>query len=106
MGITSTLLLMEMAAVRDSRLRKLLSFRPLVFVGTFAFTLYLVHAPLLQLASQYILSGAALPESGKAILLCFVGTPIIIGISYPIYLLCERPFHLWAKSLGNRPHKA
>ena len=36
-------------------LTKILSWHPLVFVGTFSYSLYLIHAPLIQLLTQWVI---------------------------------------------------
>jgi peptidoglycan/LPS O-acetylase OafA/YrhL len=68
-----------------------LSWKPLVFVGTFSYSLYLVHAPLLQLLWQYPLA----PWKDDANVMCFalllVGLPAIVLVSYLFFLCFERP---------------
>jgi GT2 family glycosyltransferase/peptidoglycan/LPS O-acetylase OafA/YrhL len=76
----------------DTRLRRALSFRPLIFVGSFSYSLYLVHAPLLQVVWQYGLHPLGLGTSATFVLLAVVGVPLVVAASYLFFLLCERPF--------------
>lgn len=91
-GLWAVALLLAAACPETVRLRGLLSWRPLVSVGTFAYSLYLIHAPLIQLLWQY----AFVPLHGRppALFLAFtfVGMPLIVGASYLFFLACERPF--------------
>ncbi|OOQ57034.1 acyltransferase family protein [Mucilaginibacter pedocola] len=73
-------------------LKRILSFRPLVFAGTFAFSIYLIHAPLIQVIWQYIIAPMGLGEVTSYYLMVFIGTPFIVAVSYLFYLFCERPF--------------
>jgi peptidoglycan/LPS O-acetylase OafA/YrhL len=70
----------------------LLSARLLTWIGTFAYSLYLIHAPLLQVLWQYILRPMHLPALFAFLTLAFAGVPTIVLLSYGFYLLCERPF--------------
>jgi GT2 family glycosyltransferase/peptidoglycan/LPS O-acetylase OafA/YrhL len=76
----------------DSRLARMLAWRPLVFLGGFSYSLYLIHAPLLQLVWQYELAPLELRTSTTFLLLAFVGVPVILGASYVFFLAFERPF--------------
>ena len=63
-----------------------------VFVGTFSYSLYLIHAPLLQVAWQYGVE--PLHESpGVAFLLMLAfAVPPIVALSFVFFLVAERPF--------------
>ncbi len=91
-GLWAMTLLVAASPDRRSLLHRSLSWRPLVFIGTFAYSLYLIHAPLLQILWQYVLFPMHLSELTTLLLLCFFGTPIIIGLSYLFFLAFERPF--------------
>ena len=71
-----------------------LSWRPLVFVGSFSYSIYLLHAPimLLFLFAVKHFNIARHTQISTPILLYLVGVPIILGICYVFYLICERPF--------------
>jgi peptidoglycan/LPS O-acetylase OafA/YrhL len=71
----------------------ILSWRPLVFVGTFAYSLYLVHYPLVTYASLLMertqrMSGTSI----HPITFALVMLPLILISAYVFFLLFERPF--------------
>jgi peptidoglycan/LPS O-acetylase OafA/YrhL len=76
----------------DGRLRRVLSCRPLVVVGGFSYSLYLVHAPLLQVVWLYGLHPLALGASATFLLLALAGVPLVVGASYAFFLAFERPY--------------
>jgi len=91
-GIWAISLMIAAANTEMGWLNKALSWRPLVAIGTFAYSIYLIHGPLIQVVWQYIL----FPLRSNPLLmffgLCMIGTPLIVGCSYLFFLLCERPF--------------
>ena len=91
-GVWAVCLLVAASNTQIAWLNRLLSWRPLVFVGTFAYSIYLIHAPLIQVLWQYVL----FPLRPHPLLmfggLCLIGLPLIVGCSYLFFLLCERPF--------------
>lgn len=70
---------------------KILSWRPLVFIGTFAYSIYLLHAPLIQLIWQ-LLKPFNLSTLSITVIGLSIGTPLIIGASYLFFIAFERPF--------------
>lgn len=91
-GLTTICLLVSIARPGTNGMRTLLSARPLAFVGTFAYSIYLIHAPLLQVVWQYALHPLHLGAIVTFALLACVGGPLIVGGSYLFFLACERPF--------------
>jgi len=85
----------------------LISWRPLVQLGTFAYSLYLIHMPLLTLVRHtlalWIPAKTPLPERFG---LTAAAMPLVVGLAYLFFLACERPFlrrsHLRAAP-GNMP---
>jgi peptidoglycan/LPS O-acetylase OafA/YrhL len=71
---------------------RFLNWRPLVFIGTFSYSLYLIHGPLLQILDQYILAPLLLTKFTNTCLLLGIGTPLILLTAYLFFLLFERPF--------------
>lgn len=66
--------------------------RPIVFLGTFSYSLYLVHAPLLEGFQRFAV--APLGVTGLAdfaVLMAFV-VPVVVLVSYGFFRLFERPF--------------
>lgn len=93
-GIFFSFLLFACAvsAEKDNLLIRILNWRPLIFIGTFSYSLYLIHAPILAFISEYMLTPLNLSKDLSTILLVTIGTPIIIAVSYLFFLICERPF--------------
>jgi peptidoglycan/LPS O-acetylase OafA/YrhL len=73
-------------------LRRFLGFKPLVWIGTFSYSLYLIHAPLLQLLWQYPLAPLQPQANVMCLTLIAVGGPLIVLAAYAFHVACERPF--------------
>ena len=73
-------------------LHKALSWRPLAFVGTFAYSIYLFHAPLLPILWQHCISPLHLGALGGLLAEVFVITPLVVATTYVLYLGLEKPF--------------
>ncbi|WP_052572920.1 acyltransferase [Haloferula sp. BvORR071] len=91
-GLASMALLITVSRDESFWLTRFLAWRPLVFIGTFAYSVYLIHAPLLQVLWQYPL--ASLQERPLAMFLSLatLGSALILVASYLFFLVCERPF--------------
>ncbi|HZC05307.1 MAG TPA: acyltransferase [Ktedonobacterales bacterium] len=79
--------------------RAALDGRPLVWVGGFSYSVYLIHAPLIQLLWQYGLRplGFGLGMLPTYLALVVTGVPLILAASWGFWYVCERPF------LNSRP---
>jgi len=82
-------------------LKTILEWKPLVLIGGFSYSLYLVHAPLIEIVWKYAVVPQRLAEVPSFGLLCLWSLPLIFCVSYAFYLLFERPF-LTKKVGGNR----
>jgi len=91
-GGVSALLLIALSKPGPSRLRNLLSWRPLVFVGTFAYSIYLIHMPIAQVIWQYGFHPLHKGFLPTYFLMISIGLPLILGASYLFFLAFERPF--------------
>jgi len=76
----------------DAKFRAILSARPLVFVGSFSYSVYLIHFPLQQVVWQYLLNPLGLSRASTFALLIGPGTCLILCGAYVFFLLFERPF--------------
>jgi peptidoglycan/LPS O-acetylase OafA/YrhL len=84
--------LLVWATDRTSLLHRCLTLRWLAFIGTFAYSIYLIHAPLLAVLWQYVLEPIHLPPRTAYLALNFLGIPAIVLASYIFFLLFEQPF--------------
>jgi peptidoglycan/LPS O-acetylase OafA/YrhL len=91
-GVATVSLLISSATPVRHPIRNLLSLKPIVWIGTFSYSLYLIHAPPLQIVWQYLIHPLNLGQNATFSLLCIVGGPLIVAASYLFYLVCERPF--------------
>lgn len=71
---------------------RILDWKPLVAVGSYSYSLYLTHAPFIQLIWQYGIHPLHQSRTVEFILLAVLGMPIIIAVAYIFYLFCEKPF--------------
>lgn len=76
----------------NSQLHRLLSMRMLAFLGTFSYSFYLIHAPVLQLMWQYITRPLELSHTQTFLFLNTVGLFFTLTASYGFFWLFERPF--------------
>jgi len=73
-------------------LRQILTIKPLVAVGLFSYSIYLVHAPIIQgvwLLSSKTLGLSFFPTLG---VMLAVGLPLVVALSFAFHLVFERPF--------------
>jgi peptidoglycan/LPS O-acetylase OafA/YrhL len=99
-GVAAVALLILAGRSPASRLRQLLSFTPLVAAGTFSYSLYLIHAPLLQVVWQYAICGHFQQGLPQFVALCALGVPFILLCAWSFYLVCEKPVIGRAISVG------
>jgi peptidoglycan/LPS O-acetylase OafA/YrhL len=91
-GLAAAALLVATTRARPSRLRRLLATPRLALLGTFAYSLYLIHAPVLQLVWQALIGPVAVPAWAAFSALLVVGVPSAIAAAYGFFFVCERPF--------------
>ncbi len=100
MAMAFTVAVLLLALDSNSAASRLLSWRPLVRIGQFSYSIYLIHVPLLHLAFTK-LQPFNLSNDTTLIVLEFVGIPIIVAISYIFHLGFEKPFMRAQKSITN-----
>ena len=75
-----------------------LTWKPLTFVGTFAYSIYLIHAAVLPAFHIIVFGGhlhsplAALPRDAQFAVTVLVGVPTVVALAYLFFLAFERPF--------------
>jgi peptidoglycan/LPS O-acetylase OafA/YrhL len=85
---------------RSRGVHAVLGSRSLAFVGTFSYSLYLIHAPLLQAFWQYALRPHHLGAARDAAVLGLVGVPLVLVAAYGFFIVVERPF-IRRRSIGS-----
>jgi peptidoglycan/LPS O-acetylase OafA/YrhL len=80
------------AAARDERMlpARLLALRPVVVLGTFSYSLYLIHAPLVDVVGAGLArahAGVAASAIAYAALIA-----VVLALAYAFYRVFERPF--------------
>ena len=69
-----------------------LNWKPLVWVGTFSYSLYLIHIPLENSFHNFAGHVLACSKSAHFLLLAFVGIPLVVALAFVFFWFCERPF--------------
>ncbi len=91
-GIMAMAVLVFTTAHRSAWLTRTLNFKLIAFIGTFSYSVYLLHAPLLQLLWQYVLHPLDLSPRVMFVTLMTVGAVSILGGSFAFFKLFEEPF--------------
>ena len=91
-GLAAMCLLIVMSIRPSNPISRGLSPKFLVFVGSFSYSLYLVHAPLIQVIWQYGVKPLDLAAVPSFLLLELLGVPFIVAAAYLFHLVFERPF--------------
>ena len=91
-GALASILLAQWATVSQSKLRNMLSWKPLATLGSFSYSIYLVHAIPLLLLAAYGPKLAGWSPGWRYALFLVTAVPVLLGISYLFYILFERPF--------------
>lgn len=93
-GLSALCLLVHLARGRHGRtglLARGLSVRPLVQLGRFSYSLYLIHTPVLAVLAL-LLGAAGMPALAAHLLMLGVGVPLAVGAAYLFFVAYERPF--------------
>lgn len=91
-GVMATAILIHSSLHSSAWFSRVLSFRILTLIGTFSYSLYLLHAPLLQVVWQYGLNPFGLTPPQTFAALMSVGLGAILACSYAFFKICEEPF--------------
>jgi peptidoglycan/LPS O-acetylase OafA/YrhL len=84
--------LLGSTTAKGGPLKSFLSFHPLVTIGTFSYSLYLIHAPLLQILWQYVLEPFGVDPTLRFYFLMTIGVGLVLALSYLFFLAVEAPF--------------
>ncbi len=72
--------------------RRVLQWRPLPAIGITAYSLYLIHPPVVQLVWQYIVHPLGWTGIGSLVLLLVTAVPASILAAFGFHTIAERPF--------------
>lgn len=92
-AVAASLLWMSQQSVADNRTwaHRVLGSRLLVWVGTWSYSLYLVHSPILGIANV-VLTPIQMPLVVRFAVLALVVLPLAGALSYAFHRVVERPF--------------
>lgn len=79
---------------------KILCWKPLVFIGTFAYSIYLTHAPILQMITKYVIFPMHLNLFNSSIFALTISLPLCICFAYIFFLFFEKPFLTMGKKVS------
>jgi len=109
-GVAAALWMAYLAQVRGNLANRILGWKPLAWIGTFSYSLYLVHS-YIQIGTGRWLAGhstrwqlASTDERAGVLVLL---TPVILAASYGFHVVFERPFMGSARQRAERnltPH--
>lgn len=102
-AIMATGLLVVSSRPEPSAARRLLGWKPLAFLGTFSYSLYLIHAPLLQVLWQYVLNPLGFARPAMFVFLLTVGLAVVLLCAYLFFLAIEAPFLRSARARRGSP---
>jgi peptidoglycan/LPS O-acetylase OafA/YrhL len=92
MGLTAMGMLIYASREGPNRLRTVLSVQPLVWIGLFSYSLYLVHFPLLQIVWQYAVHPLALKAAAEFFVLLAFGGAVSLISAFLFFRVFEFPF--------------
>lgn len=90
-GVAIAALLAAGVLAPKAMLPRLLGAKPLFWLGSFSYSLYLMHHPVMQVVFVYRPDWASTPTRQTAYLLA-VGLPVILAACYAFFWVFERPF--------------
>jgi len=104
-GVATGVMLVMMARSERCWPRRVVERKWIVFVGLFSYSLYLIHAPLLQVIWQYGIRPLHVRATVAFGLLIGVGMPVIVGVTYLFYLGFERRFAMPPGKMREKPRE-
>jgi peptidoglycan/LPS O-acetylase OafA/YrhL len=96
-GFCASSLLIAIEKTRNNNynlnwLERFFSGKFIVFLGSYSYSIYLFHPFLIQLLWQFTVNPLHLTALASYYLLLLAGTPIILTVSYGMFILFEKPF--------------
>ncbi|HEX3467511.1 MAG TPA: acyltransferase family protein, partial [Candidatus Elarobacter sp.] len=78
------------SGLRAPLLARVLSLRPIVLLGAFSYSIYLLHGPFVELAGAVVRRAGEGVTAGAIVFGALI--PLVLALAYGFYLLFERPF--------------
>jgi peptidoglycan/LPS O-acetylase OafA/YrhL len=72
-------------------LRRFLSWKPLVWLGSISYSVYLLHGAIFQLLAIWV-SNSSMSLQERACVFMILAPPLVLALSYLFFCFCERPF--------------
>ncbi|MBC8104837.1 MAG: acyltransferase [Cytophagales bacterium] len=98
-ALSAAALLIGASLPGKNRVRQALQWKPLVALGAFSFSLYMIHYPLADIICRYLIEPLHLGQYAFAAAILVFAIPLILIASYGFYHAFERPFHAVAKRI-------
>ncbi|MEH3156088.1 MAG: acyltransferase [Gordonia paraffinivorans] len=92
LGLGVVAALTAMTTGRALRLRQVFSWGPLALAAGFSYSLYLIHAQLLELFYLVVVEPLHVSPDDALALFWLVACPVIVGIAWTFSLVAEKPF--------------
>lgn len=89
-GAAAICVIASMGIGNAPSLVSMLSWKPLASIGVFSYSLYLLHAPLLQVFWQLFAQPFDLTRHETLLVMWLGGVPTMVGAAYVFYLLVEK----------------
>ena len=90
-GLTAAAIMIAASRPGRNLLRSCLEWRPLVAIGGFSYSLYLIHGPIIRVVHDHTTIVHLSPLLALLTLILVV-TPLVIAIAYLFHRMFERPF--------------
>jgi peptidoglycan/LPS O-acetylase OafA/YrhL len=91
-GLSAMSILVAVLSFRNHPLNAILTWNPLVKIGCFSYSIYLIHMPLMQVFLQYVSHPLHLQPIFELVFILAIGVPSVILMSYLFFLSVEKPF--------------
>ena len=91
------------ARTKHNSVRSLLSLRAFTAIGVVSYSLYLIHAPLLQVVWQYGAAPAFDGTLARFLATSLAGVPLIGFVLFLMYRYGERPFLMNSRNFRAKP---
>ncbi len=91
-GVGTVALILQAMRPGPNLVRSVLDWKPAIVLGGYSYSLYLIHAPLIQVLWQYGIAPLHRSPAVSFLLLLVFGTPLIVAAAWLFSRVGERPF--------------